>query len=178
MRTVHGSMMDAAGSRPEDLPLALGRMMAATLPDAERPKQAPLPMMPVARAMAAQSLVTHIASSQSNQAMQAAAALPVLAFDVAGTQQALALAGAVAQQWMTLQAQWLQGLTELAQEMGEFRQVNTVSKYVDQEMNLVQQGIGLASNQMAATARLMENIQVNVAWWLHQRAAKRVHAAA
>jgi hypothetical protein len=64
------------------------------------------------------------------------------------------------------------------QETGEIRQVNTVSKYVDQEMGLVQQGFDLASNQMAATARLMENNQVNAAWWLHQRAAKRVQAAA
>lgn len=177
MRTVRGSMMDVAGSRPDDLARALGRVVAATLPDAERPKRAPLQLVPTARALAAQSLVTHIASSQSNQALQAATALPVLAFDVAGTQEALALAGAVVQQWMTLQAQWLQGLTELAQEMGEVRQVNTVSKYVDQEMNLVQQSLGLASNQMAATARLMENIQVNVAWWLNQRATERVRSA-
>lgn len=178
MRTVRGSMMDAAGSRPTDLAHALGSVVAATLPDAQHPRRAPLQLVPASRALAAQSLVAHLASSQSNQAWQAAAALPVLAFDVAGTQQALALAGAVMQQWMSLQAQWLQGLTDLAQEMGEIRQVNTVSKYVDQEMNLVQQGLDLVSNQMAATARLAENIQVNVAWWLHQRAAERVHAVA
>ena len=178
MRTVRGSMMDAAGSRPTDLAHALGGVVAATLPDAQRSRRAPLQLVPAARALAAQSLVAHLASSQSNQAVQAATALPVLAFDVAGTQQALALAGAMVQQWMTLQAQWLQGLTELAQEMGEVRQVNTVSKYVDQEMNLVQQGLDLVSNQAAAAARLAENIQVNVAWWLHQRAAQKAHAAA
>lgn len=178
MRTIRGSMMDAAGSRPDDLARALGSVVAATLPDAERPKRAPLQLVPAARALAVQSLVTHIASSQSNQTLQAVTTLPMLAFDVAGTQQAMALAGAVAQQWMTLQAQWLQGLTELAQEMGEVRQVNTVSKYVDQEMNLVQQSLDLASNQLAATARLIENIQVNVAWWLNQRASERVRTAA
>ncbi len=178
MRTVRGSMMDAAGSRPEDMVRALCSVMAASLPDAEHPRRAPLPLLQAARGMAAQSLATHIASSQSQQAWQAATALPILAFDVTGTQQALALAGAAVQQCMTLQAQWLQGLTELAQEMGEMRQVNTVSKYVDQEMNLVQQGLDLVSNQAAATARLMENIQVNVAWWLNQRAAERVRATA
>jgi hypothetical protein len=178
MRTVRGSMMDAAGSRPTDLAHALGSVVAATLPDAQHPRRAPLQLVPASRALAAQSLVAHLASSQSNQAWQAAAALPVLAFDVAGTQQALALAGAVMQQWMSLQAQWLQGLTDLAQEMGEIRQVNTVSKYVDQEMNLVQQGLDLVSNQAAATARLAENIQVNMAWWLHQRTAQKIHAAA
>lgn len=178
MRTVRGSMMDAAGSRPTDLAHALGSVVAATLPDAQHPRRAPLQLVPASRALAAQSLVAHLASSQSNQAWQAAAALPVLAFDVAGTQQALALAGAVMQQWMSLQAQWLQGLTDLAQEMGAIRQVNTVSKYVDQEMNLVQQGLDLVSNQAAATARLAENIQVNVAWWLHQRTAQKIHAAA
>ena len=43
--------------------------------------------------------------------------------------------------------------------------------------NLVQQGLDLVSNQAAATARLMENIQVNVAWWLNQRSAQRGQAA-
>ncbi len=178
MRTVRGSMMDAAaGSRPTDMAQALGSVVAAALPDADHPRRAPLPMVPAARAMAAQSLFTHLASSQSNQAWQAATALPALAFDVTGAQEALALGGAVAQQCMSLQAQWLQGLTALAQEMGEMRQVNTVSKYVDQEMNLVQQSLALVSNQAAASARLMENIQVNVAWWLSQRTAARVDAA-
>lgn len=177
MRTVRGSMMDAAGSQPTDMAQALGSVMAAALPDAEHPRRAPLPMVPVARAMAAQSLFTHLASSQSTQAWQAATALPTLAFDVSGAQEALALGEAVAQQCMSLQAQWLQGLTELTQGMGEMRQVNTVSKYVDQEMNLVQQSLALVSNQAAATARLMENIQVNVGWWLSQRAAARVGAA-
>lgn len=177
MRIVRGSMMDAAGSRPGDMAHALGSVAAATLPDAEHPRRAPLQLVPVARTLTTQSLVTHLASSQSNQAWQVATALPALAFDVTAAQQALALAGAVVQQCMTLHAQWLEGLTELAQEMGEIRQVNTVSKYVDQEMNLVQQGLGLVSNQAAATARLMENIQVNVAWWLNQRVAQRVLAA-
>jgi len=57
--------------------------------------------------------------------------------------------------------------------MGEIRQANTVSKYVDQEMNLVQQGLALLSSQATAAARLAENVQVNAVWLVHQRARGR-----
>lgn len=170
MRPMHGSMMDAAGSRPDDLGQAHGRLAAAALPDAAHPRRVPWPLMPMARAQAAQSMLRQVAMSRSAQAMQTATALPALAFDPQALQQMLALSGAVVQQWMSLQAQWLDGLTELGQEAGELRQANTVSKYVDQEMNLVQQSLALVSAQTTATARLMENLQVNLAWWLSQRA--------
>jgi hypothetical protein len=52
-----------------------------------------------------------------------------------------------------------------------------VFRDVDPEMNLVRQSLALVSNQAAATARMMENIRVNVAWWLSQRASARVGAA-
>jgi len=170
MRTMHGSMMDAAGARPGDLAQAQRRMLTAALPDAQHPRRAPLPLLPFARALAVESLFKHVAS-QSAQAFQAATALPALPFDAAGVQQAVALTEAMVKQWQTLQAHWMDGLTELAQEMGEIRQANTVSKYVDQEMNLVQQSLALVSNHATATARLIENTQVNIAWWLSQRSA-------
>ena len=172
MREVHGSMMDATGATPEDLPRAQAHLVAASLPDPAHPKRAPLPLplVPVARGFALQSLVKQVATSQSAQAMQIGMALPGLAFDAGAAPQGLAFADAVVKQCMTLQAQWIDGLTELAEEMGQMREANTVSKYVDQEMNLVQQGLGLMSNQLTATARLMENIQFSAVWWLTQRA--------
>ncbi|ARN22000.1 hypothetical protein [Piscinibacter gummiphilus] len=170
MRLVHGSMTDPAGARAGDLAAAQGRLVAAVLPDPAHPLRAPLPWLPLARGASLGQLATHLATSQSAQALQAGAALPAMAFDPAAAREAVDLAGAVARQWWSLQAQWVDGLAELAQEMGEVRQANTVSKFVDQEVNLVQQGLALVSSQATATVRLMENIQVNLAWWVGQRA--------
>ena len=171
MHRLHGSMMDAAGARPDDLPRAQLRVAKALLPDARHPARAPLPLVPVARTLAAQSLAMHVATNRCTQAFQVTARLPALVLDGAGAEQARALVDAVVHQWMTLQARWIEGFVDLAQEMGESRQANTVSKYVDHEMNLVQQGLALVCAQATATARLVENTQVDVAWWLSRRDA-------
>jgi len=151
-------MTDSAVARPQDLPVAQLELA-----------RSPLPLVPAARAWSLQSLVGHLVVNQSTQAVQATAALPALALDSTAASEGVAMAEAVCRQWMSLQAQWLEGLAELGQEMAEFRHVNTMSKYVDQEVNLVQQSVALVSTQATATVRLLENIQVNVAWWLSQR---------
>ena len=177
MRTIHGSMMDAAGARPNDLARALGHLLEASLPSMEQPRRAPLPWLPAARAMSALLLAQHVASSQSAQAADVGTALPYLGADGSAAPQALAFGAAVLQQCASLQAQWLEGLAELGREMGEVRAANTLSKYVDHEMDLIQQSVALVADQLTATARLMENIQVNAAWLLSQRRQARVLTA-
>ena len=176
MRNVRGSMLDVAGVRPGGLARAQRSVVEASLPDPRQPKRTPLPLVPVARTMALQSLVKQLVTTQTAQAMHAAAALPALLLDPDAMRQAMAMVNAVAQQWMSLQAQWIQGLTELGQDMGRIRETNTVSKFVDQEFNFVQQAIDLVSDQATATVRLWENTQIDVAWWLSQRANDPVTA--
>jgi hypothetical protein len=151
-------MMDAVGNRPFDLAQAQRQLLVAALPG------------PTARGLALQSVLTRVASGQPAQALRATLALPGMALDPGVLREGMALAQAASQQWLSLQGQWLEGLSELAAEMGEFRQANTVSKYVDQEMNLVQQTMALLGAQTTATVRLAENIQNNVAWWVSQHA--------
>ena len=159
MRRLNASMTAPAVPQPGDLPAARAHLA-----------RSPLPLVPLARAWSLQSLASHLAVNQSTQVAQAVTALPVLATDPAAAQEAAAMGEAVARQWLSLHAQWLDGLAELGQEMGQFRHANTVSKYVDQEVNLVQQSLALVSNQATATVRLLENIQVSVGWWLTRRA--------
>ena len=159
MRTMHGSMMDAVGARPEDLGRARQRMSSSGLPWA-----------PLAHGWAVQEAAARMARQQSAQALAAGAALPALAFDPAAWQQGWALAGAIGRQWMSLQSMWFEGLGEWADEAAELRRANTVSKFVDQEMNLMQQAMSLVANQATASARLGENIQSNLAFWLSQKA--------
>ena len=169
MRNTRGLMMDAVGARPEDLPRAQWHVVQAALPHPEHPKRAPLPLMPAARALSVQSLMTHLATRQTARAMQAVALLPAL-LDPRTAAEGLSFATALWQQWQSLQAQWLEGVSELAEEMGEIRHVNTVSKFADQEADLMQQSMALVTAQATATIRLVENLQVNVDWWLSQRA--------
>lgn len=169
MRNPRGLMMDATGARPEDLPRAQWHLAQAALPHPDHPKRAPLPLLPAARALTLHSLMTQLATRQSARAMQAVTLLPAL-LDPRTMGEGLAFATALWQQWQSLQAQWLEGVSELAEGMGEIRHVNTVSKFADQEADLVQQSMDLITAQATATIRLVENLQVNVDWWLSQRA--------
>ena len=159
MRKMHGSMMDPAVPR--------GGSGASVGTDGKQLAS------PVARAESLGWLLQHVMRSQSAQAIETAAALPGFAFNFTAMREAWAMGEAALDQWRLLNHQWLEGLDELRAEMGEIRQANTVSKYVDQEMNLVQQGLALLTNQATAGARLAENIQVNAIWLLRQQTTGR-----
>jgi hypothetical protein len=169
MRTRHSSMMDATGARPGDLAQALHHWLEAMVP--EPGKRLPLALAPVGRFLAAQSQLRSSVATQAGQAWQMAAALPALAFDVDGVQQAMALGGAAAQQWARVQAQWLEDATKLGRDMGDVGRANTVSKYVDHELTLVHQGLALVTGLATSAVQLMENTQINAAWLVSQRAA-------
>ncbi len=171
MRTRHSSMMDATGARPDALDQALHHWLQAMLPQPGQPQRLPLALAPLARLLAAQSQLGSCAASQAGQAWQTAKALPALAFDVAGAQQAMALGAAAAQQWARVQAQWLEDATKLGRDMSDSGRANTMSKYVDHELTLAHQGLALITGLATATAQLLENTQVNAAWLLSQRVA-------
>ena len=160
MRARTASMMAPARAAPDALPQALLRMAKASLYDPAHPCRAPLPFVPVARAVAPLQLLKHQGASQPAQATTAALALPT----VRSACEVAALGFAAWQQWLGLCAGWVDGVTELGQDMGTLRQVNTVTKYVDEENNLALRGVALMTAQVTAAARLMENAQVNVAW--------------
>lgn len=151
--------MDAVAGQPaEQFARAQARWLAAASP-----------LAPLARGATLQQTLGRVAQRQAAQAASAATALPALAFDPQALRQAAELATAIGAQWMALQWQWIEGAASLAQEAGEMRDANTVAKYVDQEMNLVQQALALATTHLTASARLAENVQNNLAWWLSQR---------
>ncbi len=170
MRNRKASMMAPTRSDPDALPHALQRLAKASLHDPAHPRRTPLPFVPVARAMASLQLLKHQGASRPEQAMTAALALPMVMFREEAAREATALGAAVYQQFLGLCADWVDGLTELGQDMGTLRQVNTVTKYVDEESNLALRGVALMTAQVTAVARLMENVQVNVAWLIGRHA--------
>ena len=170
MRNRKASMMTPARADADALPRALQRLAQASLPDPAHPHRTPLPFVPVARAMASLQLLKHQGASRPEQALAAALALPSVLFSAAAAREAAALGAAVWQQSLGLCADWVDGLTELGQDMGTLRRVNTVTKYVDEENNLALRAVALATAQVTATARLMENVLVNVAWLIGRHA--------
>ncbi|WP_077033595.1 hypothetical protein [Pelomonas sp. KK5] len=161
MQKIHGTMMDAVAPNKEGaLPQAGWHFLEAQLP---------LAWAPLARGLALQLAAAQWLARQSAQALQAGAVLPTLALDPQAQRDGIELASGVADQCRALQAQWLQGLGDLGGELGQLRQANTLSKYLDQEMNLGQQGLALIGTQLTAATRLAENVQNNLAWFFAPR---------
>lgn len=164
------SMMKPARGRPQDLAHAALRVAQAVMPDPAHPQRAPLPLLPLARAFSLQATAHQLATNRAAQWLNLGTALPAAALDARTASEGLALASAATQAWLSWQARWLEGLTELATQMCEVRQANTLSKLVDQELDTVQQALALAGAQASAAMQLAENLNISLAWWVQQRA--------
>src|SRR4051812_13934239 len=150
MRIRKASMMAPARADPDALGVALQRLAKASLPDPAHPHRTPLALVPAARVMASLQLFKLEGASLPQQAMTAALALPTVMVSEAAAREAVALGAAVYQQVLGLCADWIDGLTDLGQDMGTLRQVNTVTKYVDEENNLALRGVALMNAQVTA----------------------------
>lgn len=80
-----------------------------------------------------------------------------------------AMQQAVMERLRKQQNSWIEGLTVLMHESAEQRHANTLSKYVEREYNLVAQFGALLADQASQMAGLMENIQVNLGYWIAQK---------
>ena len=130
---------------------------------------AALSAKPVARASKLQLLISQVAMRGMAQGATAAAVLP-LRFDPGTWHEVMALQQAVVQRCWQQQKGWLEGLAALAQEHSRLKEANTLSKYVEQEYNLVAQFGALVADQMSQWAGLLENTQVDYGYWMAQRA--------
>jgi hypothetical protein len=78
---------------------------------------------------------------------------------------------AVMQRLQQQQNAWQQGLASVWQEYLQLRQVNTLSKLVEQEYNVGMQLNALCITQAVNLTALMENIQIDMGYWLAQKQA-------
>jgi hypothetical protein len=67
------------------------------------------------------------------------------------------------------QETWQQGLSGVWQEYMQLRQVNTLSKLVEQEYNVGMQLSALCISQAVNLTALFENIQIDMGYWLAQK---------
>ncbi|RDK05017.1 hypothetical protein [Cupriavidus lacunae] len=82
---------------------------------------------------------------------------------------------------LRLQAQqqgWMLGWTAWLQERAQVKRANTMSKLVEQELDLLSRFGLLLSNQMVDLVTLQENIEVNTGYWVAQTLAAKTDQAA
>jgi hypothetical protein len=76
---------------------------------------------------------------------------------------------AVWQRQRQLQDDWMQGWLAWANECTQARGANTMSKLVEQEFDLVAQWQELLSDQATDMVSLLENLEVNYAYWVSEK---------
>jgi hypothetical protein len=101
--------------------------------------------------------------------LAAATTLPWHAGDAATWQELWALQTAVAGRLQAQQRAWVDGCTALWQDYAQLGRANTVAKVMDQEFGAAARFGALVKDQVAGFAELMENAQVNWAYWLSQK---------
>ena len=68
---------------------------------------------------------------------------------------------------------WLAGMAAWTQECSQVKAANTMSKVVEQELDLIGQFGQLLSNQATALTELMESAQVGYSFWVKEKLEAR-----
>jgi hypothetical protein len=76
---------------------------------------------------------------------------------------------AVWQRQSRLQDGWMQGWIAWTNEFTRARGANTMAKLVEQECDLVAQWHELVSGQATDVVGLLENLQINYAFWVNEK---------
>ena len=128
-------------------------------------------VQPLLRAQKLQGLLQQMTWRGAGVQVAAAATLPWHAGDAATWQELWALQTAVAERLQAQQQAWVDGCTALWQDYTQLGRANTVAKVMDQEFGIAARFGALVKDQVADFAELMENAQVNWAYWLSQKSS-------
>jgi len=82
------------------------------------------------------------------------------------------LQNAIADRFVGQGEQWIQGIRQIAEEAAELKKANTLGKYMAQQCALVGQWVSLLSTQTTNVTEQLENIQIDVAYWLSQKTGR------
>jgi hypothetical protein len=133
-------------------------------------KHAAAPIMP-APMMRAQKMGmmmgTLMTRSLNNQAASATV-LPTQ-MDADTLREVSMIQQAIVKRVQQQQQDWMAGCQGIMQEYSQLKLANTMSKFVEQEYNILAQFGALVSSQTASWVGLMENIQVDYAYWISQK---------
>lgn len=128
----------------------------------------PAPLLAVMKkTLGAQELIS--ASLQRQAGLCARAPQMLLHWDQQTWTEWLEMQQAIMKRTMQLQQQWQEQQQQYVEECGQIRKVNTMSKLMEQEMNLLLQCGAMLTKQMTDCVMLFENVQSNMAYWLSQK---------
>lgn len=139
---------------------------AAQAAQADGGSLAAAPLQAWVRAQKMQWLLQQTAWRGAGVQVAAATTLPWHAGDVETWQDWWALQSAVATRLQAQQQAWVDGCTALWQDYTQLGRANTVAKAMDQEFGIAARFGALVKDQVAGFAELVENAQVNWAYWL------------
>ncbi|WP_085317049.1 hypothetical protein [Derxia lacustris] len=130
---------------------------------------------PARRAYKFAQMLGQVGARSFQNGVMSASVLPFHA-DRGTWAELLQMQTAIAGRLQDQQRLWLEGCSALAAEYEQLQQAKTLSKFVLQEYNVFSQFGALVAAQAASYAELIENVQVNYAYWAEQRlsAAGRV----
>jgi hypothetical protein len=152
---------------PDGVSLERVAVLEKTAHDARSTSRPAAPLhQPLLRAQKLQWLLQQMAWRGAGVQAAAAATLPWHAGDVGTWQEWWALQSAVIERMQAQQQAWVDGCTALWQDYTQLGRVNTVAKAMDQEFGIAARFGALVKDQVADFAELMENAQVNWAYWL------------
>lgn len=123
---------------------------------------------PLVHAQKLNMLLGQVAARSMGTQVALACTLP-WHMDAKTWQELQAMQAAVWQRLEQQQAEWVKGCKLLMQDYAQLKQANTLSKVVDQEYDFVSQFGALMSSQASALAGLVENIQVDLGYWVSQK---------
>lgn len=149
-----------------------GTAAPAALHSVQKLPPAAMSPAPLLRAQKLHLMLAQFAARGISQGAAMAAVLP-MRLDANDWRELLAMQQSVLKRLQQQQQGWLDGFAALAQEYSQSRQANTLSKYVEQEYDLVAQFGALVADQSAQMAGLLENIQVDYGYWMAQQQEAR-----
>lgn len=134
----------------------------------ELPAMAPAP---VKRAQKFHLLLSELMTTSAGNHMATATLWPVL-FRPEVLAEFFAFQKAVMARIDQQNRNWVESCAAVAQEYSQLGAANTLSKLVEQEYNVFAQFHAVAAAQAASWAGLMENVQVDYAYWIAQKQAQ------
>lgn len=132
---------------------------------------------PMLRAQKMQMLAGQLLGTSLRNEVGTATLLP-MSLDASLWQEMLDIQHAILERVAQQQRNWWDGCKDVYAEYNQLKMANTLSKFVEQEYNVVAQFNALVASQAASWAGLVENIQVDYAYWLTQKHAQVANGAA
>ena len=140
--------------------------------DANQPVPVPVATpLPWQRAQKMQMLLGQLAMRGLDNEMTSATTLPQR-LDLSTWSELAALQMAVWQRMQQQQMDWMRGCASLFNEYNQLGAANTLSKLFEQEYNVFAQFGTLLADQASSFMSLLENTQVDYAYWISQKQAQ------